>query len=690
MIKLALSILFLGCFLFSCVKPGLNYPYAENNTTTDSMFGVFIKDDYKWLEIDNPANEKRSEWLAAQKQLTNKFFGAKNPKILDRISELSEMPNYIPIEIRNSKVYYLKANIYSNKTQLFAFDLDKKEECFIADLGYSLRALSQIKATLSPDEKKIAVINAFNDTQTNLLIYDLSQSTANAIEIPHVKHYKPFWYKNRLIYTEDGLAANSYGNRVCFFDPENKKTTLIYEDELNNIFKPLDLTINEQAGILYVSGYKGQKKYTTQAINLESPNQIREVISFDAFDSLSYRAAGSDDEHLFYVIYDDKFKAKIYSYNLHRRKLQLMENDSTRPFSYLFQIKDHLIASYNDMVNNKAVLISLKDSTRKQINVSKNGIPTFFNNKNGYEILFMEESLIQSKVLMSSTIEDPSKVNVVASSKFMPFDPDLFESKHVRIDSDNGHPINLMISYRKGLVLDGNNPVIIYSYPNLNLRESNSFYFSRILFMEQGFVFVQRSPEDYKRYNTLKEKQQYVKTTIDYLVKNKYTNPDKLCLSGFEYGSTIFANLLNEDPGICRVALLTNGVYDMLNHAKKDKLKNNNQRFFEYHTKEQLMEVVKKSPYHAVRWNQKYPAVLVLDGEGHKGIDPAHSYKYVAKLQMRTDGSNPILLYDQPKMRREDDMLVFDYREKIYYTISFFSDIIGLKLTEDNFAYPGK
>ncbi|MGL4781091.1 MAG: prolyl oligopeptidase family serine peptidase, partial [Bacteroidales bacterium] len=213
-------------------------------------------------------------------------------------------------------------------------------------------------------------------------------------------------------------------------------------------------------------------------------------------------------------------------------------------------------------------------------------------------------------------------------------------------------------------------------------------YFSRILFMEQGVVFVQRSAEDYKKHYTLNEKKSDVKRIVEYLTTNKYTSNNKLCLSGFEYGSTIFANLLNEKPDVCKVALLSNGIFDMVNHAKKDKLKNHYQRFFDYSSQDKFIRILQKSPYQAIKRKAVYPAVLVLNGEGHQGIDPSHSYKYIAKLQMRTDGSNPILLYDQAKMNRKDDMLVYDYREKIYYTLTFLSREIGFELTSENFSYP--
>ncbi|MGL5637393.1 MAG: prolyl oligopeptidase family serine peptidase, partial [Bacteroidales bacterium] len=670
------------------VKPGLNYPYAENNSTVDSIFDLEIKDDYKWLEGNNPDNEKRNQWLAAQKKLTSHFFGTKKTFLENRIAELSEMPNYIPIEVRDSNVIYFKVNIYTNKTQLYAFNHLSGADNFIADLGYSLRALTRLKAAISDDLSKIAVINSVKENQTDLLIFDLKDTGKKPVVLSQVISYKPFWYDDKLLYIEDGFTANAFGNRVCLYDLNKKTSTLIYEDDLINIFEPLDIALNTEQDILYVSKHKLNKTYQSIAIDLKNPSNQKEVFSIEAKDSLNYRMAGTDNKHIFYVIYNQKFRSKIYAYNMETKKLHLLDYDPNRIFSHIYRVKDHVITSYRNMNDNKAVLINLKDSTKKILEVVKNGIPTFYDNKNGTEIVFTEESLHQSQVLKSTTVSNPTEINVLVRSKYMPFDASLFESEHITLESDKGYPINIIVSKRKNLSMDGSNPTILFSFPNLSLDESNRFYFSRIFFMEQGFIFVQRSAEDYKKHYTLKEKQEDAKRIIKYLTDNKYTSANKLCLSGFEYGSTIFANIMNENPQICRVALFSNGIFDMVNHSKMDRLHNNSQRFFAFHSKESLQNLLTKSPYHSIKRNENYPAILVLDGEGNQNIDPSHSYKYVAKLQMRTSGNNPILLYDQSKMQREDDMLVFDYREKIYYTINFFSEITGHELSSKNFSYP--
>lgn len=55
----------------------------------------------------------------------------------------------------------------------------------------------------------------------------------------------------------------------------------------------------------------------------------------------------------------------------------------------------------------------------------------------------------------------------------------------------------------------------------------------------------------------------------------------------------------------------------------------------------------KYSPYHHVEKGVKYPAVLLVTGDGDTRVDPLYARKMAALLQASTGSSNPILLkYD--------------------------------------------
>lgn len=688
MIKLTLCIMFLSYFLGSCINPGLNYPYAENNTATDSLFGEVIKDDYRWLEINVAKNEKRKEWLEAQSNLTGTFFSRlDNDFLKDRISSLGEMSNFIPVGIQGREFYYLKTNIYKNKTCLFTYNLDSHKIQLRADLGNSLRSLNRLKLCLSSDAKTLAVVNIINDYQNSLMVFDLENSGEIVAEIPDVTLSLPFLYGDQLIYIEDGFNTNNFGNRVYSYNLKSQSKTVLFENDFKHLSDPIDLSLNQDKGFLYLSAYHDNDKLVVEMFDLNKSFTSNPVLNLEREKALNYRLCGSDDNHLFYIIHDDMSQDRVLSYHMENKKFHVLSEDSEHILSGFNQIKDHVIVSYNNLKENKVLLINVNDSIKKPIKVLKHGIQSFVNNPKDTTLLYIEETLFQSQTLMKSHMSDPSTRNFLLESAYMPYDHSDFKSEHITITTSSGKEIDVVISYKKDLDLNGKNPTILFSYPNSTREAVNSFFFSRILYMEQGYIFVQRSCKDYSKDIKLENNQDGIMETIEYLIANKYTSNKYLCLSGYEYGGTAIMNIVNKNPSVCKAVLLSDGIFDMLHHTSLDKMGNNDQQLYTYKTKEELLSVLDMSPYHKLKSNVNYPAILALPGNDNQSINPSHSYKLIAKLQMRTKGDNPILLYDQKKIRRDDDLVIFDYKEKIYHTLSFVSEVLDVQLDKKNYSH---
>src|SRR5690606_250994 len=70
------------------------------------------------------------------------------------------------------------------------------------------------------------------------------------------------------------------------------------------------------------------------------------------------------------------------------------------------------------------------------------------------------------------------------------FDPSLYESKQVFYQSKDGTKIPMIITYKKGIQLDGNNPTLLYGYGGFNISLSPSFSTSNIILLEQGGVYA--------------------------------------------------------------------------------------------------------------------------------------------------------------------------------------------------------
>src|SRR5690606_20396354 len=70
------------------------------------------------------------------------------------------------------------------------------------------------------------------------------------------------------------------------------------------------------------------------------------------------------------------------------------------------------------------------------------------------------------------------------------FDPSSYESKQVFYTSKDGTKIPMIITYKKGIQLDGTNPTLLYGYGGFNISLTPSFSTSNIILLEQGGIYA--------------------------------------------------------------------------------------------------------------------------------------------------------------------------------------------------------
>jgi prolyl oligopeptidase len=130
----------------------------------------------------------------------------------------------------------------------------------------------------------------------------------------------------------------------------------------------------------------------------------------------------------------------------------------------------------------------------------------------------------------------------------------------------------------------------------------------------------------------------------EYLIAQKYTNRNKLGIYGRSNGGLLIGATMTERPDLCKVALPTVGVMDMLRYQKftvgfgwvPEYGSSDDSIHFAY--------LYRYSPLHNIHAGVEYPATLVTTADHDDRVVPAHSFKFVATLQACQKGSNPVLI----------------------------------------------
>jgi len=235
------------------------------------------------------------------------------------------------------------------------------------------------------------------------------------------------------------------------------------------------------------------------------------------------------------------------------------------------------------------------------------------------------------------------------------FDSDSYESKQVFYRSKDGTKIPMIITYKKGLELNGKNPTILYGYGGFNISLTPRFSITRAVWLEQGGIYAVANlrgggeyGKKWHKAGTQQNKQNVFDDFIaagEYLINSNYTSNDYLAINGGSNGGLLVGAVMTQRPDLMKVALPAVGVLDMLRYHT---FTAGAGWAYDYGTAEQSKEMFNYlkaySPVHNVKAGVSYPATLVTTGDHDDRVVPAHSFKFAAELQAKQAGIAPTLI----------------------------------------------
>jgi len=219
--------------------------------------------------------------------------------------------------------------------------------------------------------------------------------------------------------------------------------------------------------------------------------------------------------------------------------------------------------------------------------------------------------------------------------------------------SKDGTKVPLNIIHRKGLALDGNNPVLLTGYGGYDISLTPGYPSPYVPLLERGVVFAEANlrgggeyGEDWHNQGKLTKKQNVFDdftACAKYLIAHKYTQPSKLAIIGGSNGGLLMGAAFTQHPELYHAVVSMVGIYDMLRVELSPNGAFNVTEFGTVKEADQFKALYAYSPYHHVKDGTQYPAILLTTGDNDARVDPMQSRKMAARLQA-SGTKQPVLL----------------------------------------------
>ncbi|WJG11035.1 prolyl oligopeptidase family serine peptidase [Aliiglaciecola sp. LCG003] len=642
-----------------------SYPVTRQDGTIDDYFGQKVADPYRWLEDD--MSEETAQWVKDQNLATlNYLQQIPSRQILKE--RLTTLFNYQKVGApfkEGQYTYFYQNDGLQNQYVLYRQQQEGEAEVFLDPNKFSDDGTTSMSSIEFSEDGTLAtylISEGGSDWRTAVTI-DTESKQEVTPRLNNIKFSGIAWKGNQ------GFFYSSYdkpqGSELSAKTDQHK----LYYHQIGTTQsddKVIFGAIPEQKH-RYVGGQvtRDAKYLLIRATNITSGNKLY-LMPLNRNESVlvPITTDGKSDTYLLDSVGDElllvtnlnapnkrivKVKASQPSvrnwHDLIAETDDVLAPSTAGGFIYAHYMVDAIsLVKQFDMQGNLVRQITLPgvgtasgfDGKREQTEIFFN----FQNYKTPYAIYKLDVASGQSILYRKPDIN---------------FDSDLYESKQVFYASKDGTQIPMILTYKKGLELNGTNPTILYGYGGFNINITPKFSSSTAAWLEQGGVYAVanlRGGGEYgKKWHNAGIKMQKQNVFDDFiaaaefLIEQQYTSPDYLAIRGGSNGGLLVGAVMLQRPELFRVALPAVGVLDMLRYHT---FTSGAGWAYDYGTSadspEMFNYLLGYSPLHNVKAGVQYPATLITTGDHDDRVVPAHSFKFAAELQQKYSGGRPMLI----------------------------------------------
>ena len=665
MYKLCLNI-FLILIIISCSNQKTSgYPETKKEEFTETIHGYEISDSYRWLE--DFTSDDSLDWVKRQNKFTKTFISKNNYKkdIANYLEQIWENESIsIPYKEEGKTFYYFNDGSFQ-QSKLMIKDCDKCDERVLIDPNTfsddGTISLGGTSVNNSADMIAFSISDGGSDWRV-WKVLDIETGEVLEDEIKWAKFSGASWEND-----DSGFFYQKYDEPQGELLKEvNESPKLMFhkigtdQSEDYVVYENPDqprwgwgINVIEDSNIKILSISEGTDERNRLYIQLNTGEKFIPLI-----DELigAYSFIDSKDGILWFYTTEGAPNGKIV--NLEIKNGSFVWND-------VIQESKNSIRSVN-VINNSFVINYLVDtfSSIKIFDLSGNFVQDLELPKNGTiggfggeiddtETYFSISNYVTPREIYEINL-DTLDVNLFWKEEIDGYESEDYVSELKFYPSKDGTKIPIHISYKKGLEINQDTPLMLYGYGGFNISLLPGFRKTHAAWKNLGGVYAVANLRGGGEYGSewheagmLLNKQNVFDDfafAAKFLHENNIGSEKTTAIIGGSNGGLLVAATMLQNPDLFKVAIPQVGVLDMLRFSKFTIGWAWESDYGSVDKKDEFENLLAYSPLHNIEKDKCYPTTLVTTASRDDRVVPSHSYKFAAKLQEYQGCENPILI----------------------------------------------
>ena len=646
----------------------IKYPETRKDSVVDNYFGTDVPDPYRWLENDR--SDETKAWVVAENNVTYDYL-AKIPFRDAFRARLEKIWNYekIGTPTKNGDyLYFSKNDGLQNQNVIYRKDTKGNEEVFLDPNTFSTDGTTSLGGLSFSKDGSLAAysISEGGSDWRKVIIVDAVSKKQIEDTLVDVKFSGMSWYKDKGIYYSSydkpkgsELSAKTDQHKLYFhkLGTPQSEDKVIFGDNIKRRYVGGGVTEDQKYLIISAANSTSGNELYIKDLTKKS-SKIKQIVKgFETSNDVVY----SEDDYLYISTNLNAPNMKVVKVNVNNPAPEnwvdfIPETENVLSVS---TGAGYFFATYMKDALSQVIQYDINGKQIREVKLPGLGSAGGFSGEKEDTVLYFYFTNYTTPAT-SYTFNPKTGESKEYIRPKVDFNSDEYESKQVFYTSKDGTKIPMMITYKKGIKPDGNNPTLLYAYGGFNISLTPSFSITRAVWMEQGGIYAVanlRGGGEYGRAwhdaGTKMNKQNVFDDFIaaaEYLIKEKYTSSAKLTIQGGSNGGLLVGATMTQRPDLMAVALPAVGVMDMLRYHT---FTAGAGWAYDYGTSEDNKEMFKYlyaySPVQNVKADVCYPAALITTGDHDDRVVPAHSFKFAAQLQAKQACDKPVLIRIETK-----------------------------------------